>query len=433
MDPASAAGKLANASPELSRNESCAAALLPLQVATLDALSDGIWITSMDGTERYRNAAAAAMEGMRWSRAGRSGSMREVVFDSALLAQLERWETYSCEFELRGDIVDITRVHSVDLRLRVLSEQNESANALALHARDISREWTREQALQDRHIELEDAYARLKQTQTQLLQSEKMASIGQLAAGVAHEINNPIGYVHSNLGTLKGYVRSLLELLDAYESLCVTAPTQFKALTAPVELLKQRVDYAFLRQDLPQLVEESREGIGRVKKIVLDLRDFSHVGELDVDDWLLADLHHGLDSTLNLVWNDLKYKATLHKEYGVLPLVECMPSQLNQVFLNLLVNASHALPEQGVITIRTTCVGNEVCISIGDNGVGIAADVLPRIFDPFFTTKAVGEGTGLGLSLSYGIIQKHNGRIEVESTLGVGTTFHIHLPISRRK
>ena len=174
-------------------------------------------------------------------------------------------------------------------------------------------------------------------------------------------------------------------------------------------------------------MKESRDGITRVKKIVQDLKDFSHVDAQD--EWQWADLHKGLDSTLNIVWNEIKYHAEVIKEYGEIPEVECFPSQLNQVFMNLLVNAAHAITDKGIITIRTGRQGEEVFIRIADTGKGIPEENLKRVFDPFFTTKPVGKGTGLGLSLSYGIMQKHNGRIEVQSEVGKGATFTLWLPI----
>jgi len=179
-------------------------------------------------------------------------------------------------------------------------------------------------------------------------------------------------------------------------------------------------------------MSESREGISRVRKIVQDLKDFSHVGA--EDEWSWAHLHAGLDSTINIVNNEIKYKARLVKDYGPLPEVECLPSQLNQVFMNILVNAAHAIEEQGIITVRSGMQGtDEVWIEISDTGIGIAPQAITRIFDPFFTTKAVGKGTGLGLSLSYGIVQKHHGRIEVQSEIGRGTTFRIILPVRQKQ
>lgn len=159
------------------------------------------------------------------------------------------------------------------------------------------------------------------------------------------------------------------------------------------------------------------------------MRDFSHAGDIDSDEYVLTDIHRGLQSTINIVWNELKYKAEIRQDFGDVPLIDCMPSQLNQVFLNLLVNAGQAITEKGVITISTRCTDDEVSISVADTGAGIPTEHLGRIFDPFFTTKVVGKGTGLGLWLSYGIVQKHNGRMEVESTMGAGTVFRVVLPI----
>jgi len=279
---------------------------------------------------------------------------------------------------------------------------------------------------QRRIAELKSMNQKLEDAQNQLLQSEKMASIGQLAAGVAHEINNPIGYVYSNLGALEKYLKDMFSVVAAYEQL-----EDDPGALATVRQLKQQVDLDFLKEDVSALMHESREGITRVKKIVQDLKDFSHVDASD--EWTFADLHAGLDSTLNIVANEVKYKAEVTKDYGDIPEVECLPSQLNQVFMNLLVNAAHAIEERGTITIRTCTHDSEVWVEIADNGKGIPAENLKRIFDPFFTTKPVGKGTGLGLSLSYSIIQKHGGKIEVASEVGKGTTFSLRLPVKRRE
>lgn len=283
-----------------------------------------------------------------------------------------------------------------------------------------------ERELQQRHAELRQAYLRLNGAQDKLLQSEKMASIGQLAAGVAHEINNPIGYVHSNLGSLQEYLRSLFTLIEAYER-ALQAPDP-KALIPEIDEIRNRADIDFISRDLPQLMAESREGIERVTRIVRDLKDFSYSDRSE--SWKMVDLHAGLESTINIIWNELKYKVTLERNYTELPLVECLPSELNQVYMNMLLNAGQAIVERGTITVTTgRDEAENVWIQFQDSGAGIAPDLLQRIFDPFFTTKPVGSGTGLGLSISYGIINKHHGRIDVESTPGQGASFRITLPI----
>ncbi|MDO9067318.1 MAG: PAS domain S-box protein, partial [Deltaproteobacteria bacterium] len=284
------------------------------------------------------------------------------------------------------------------------------------------------QALTRERTEQQILIVKLQEAQNQLLQSEKMATIGQLAAGVAHEINNPIGYVHSNLGSLNKYIRTLLGIVDAYEK-AEAAIADGEALSR-VRAAKREADLEFLREDVSALMSESQEGIARVKKIVQDLKDFSHVDEAE---WQWTDLRKGLDSTLNIVWSEIKYKAEVVKEYGDLPEVECLPSQLNQVFMNMLVNAAHAIEARGTITLRSGVEGEEVWVEFADTGKGIPPENLGRIFDPFFTTKPVGKGTGLGLSLSYSIVLKHHGRIEVASEAGKGTAFRIYLPIRQPK
>ena len=280
-----------------------------------------------------------------------------------------------------------------------------------------------------RLTELQQLNNKLEEAHNQLLQSEKMASIGQLAAGVAHEINNPIGYVYSNLGTLEKYVQDLFSMLDNYEQ--AEGAITDAAVKSRLQTARQKLDITFLKEDLRALMDESKDGITRVKNIVQNLKDFSHVDASD--EWHYADLHSGLDSTLNIVNNEIKYKAEVVKEYGDIPQVECLLSQLNQVFMNLLMNAAHAIEERGLITIRTGKTGEEVWVEVEDSGKGIAPENLKKIFDPFFTTKPIGKGTGLGLSLSYGIMQKHNGRIEVQSVVGKGTRFRVCLPLRHLK
>lgn len=268
--------------------------------------------------------------------------------------------------------------------------------------------------------------AQVEQAHSQLLQSEKMSAIGQLAAGVAHEINNPIGFVNSNFSSLATYTTRLFSLIDAYEKLESVLPPDHPSRLS-IARAREQAELDYLRQDIPDLLRESGEGLARVKRIVADLKDFAHVDE---SDWQDADINYGLESTLNVVWSELKYKAEVVKELGELPKVRCIPAQINQVLMNLLVNAAQAIETSGVITLGTRVIGDTVQIVVADTGQGIPDAVQKRIFEPFFTTKPVGKGTGLGLSISWDIIQRHEGRIAVASVPGQGTTFTITLPVA---
>ncbi len=274
----------------------------------------------------------------------------------------------------------------------------------------------------------------------QLIQAQKLESIGQLAAGVAHEINNPVGFINSNLTTLDEYRQDLAELIHSYlhleELLCknpVFSNDDVAAVLKNIRSLKEKVDLDFILSDFEKVISESREGTERVKKIVQDLKDFSHVDQAELK-W--ADLNKGLESTLNIVWNEIKYKATVTKDYGDIPEVYCYPQQMNQVFMNILINAAQAIENKGEIKIATACLdGHEpmVEIRISDTGKGIPPENLTKIFDPFFTTKPLGKGTGLGLNMAYKIIRRHQGKISVESEEGKGTTFIITLAVEGPK
>ena len=312
-------------------------------------------------------------------------------------------------------LVIVALVHGGLLLLRALSAERERRQLLEEVNRDLEDKIaarTQElssanQELQQRHQQIETAYQELGRTQQQLTQSEKMASLGLLVAGVAHELNNPISYVHSNLDLIEDYTERLAAALDGRNP---------------------AADPGKIRATLHELITSCRDGTTRVKKIVLDLRTFSRTDDTGL---VLADLHEGLESTLNLLEAQYRGRISVHRAYGGLPRVECYPGQINQIFMNLLQNAAQAIPGQGEVWIRTCTVtpGERVRIAIRDNGVGIAEEHMNRLFDPFFTTKAVGAGTGLGLSISYGIAQKHGGKIEVTRCLDRGSEFTLELPI----
>lgn len=259
--------------------------------------------------------------------------------------------------------------------------------------------------------------AELDTTQQQLQHTDKLASLGQLAAGVAHEINNPVSFLGSNINTLNSFHSALQGLLVKVQNL------QEKNM---IELDDSERQVLIDSSDMIDLIGESKEGLGRVKQIVQDLRNFSRNSDVAMQ---MVDLHQCLDSTLNIMRYEYKHKADIIKHYGDIPLVHCSMGQVNQVFLNILVNAAQAIPDRGVITIKTGFEHTWVYVRIEDNGAGISKENLERIFDPFFTTKPMGSGTGLGLSLSFGIIQRHHGHIEVESELGKGTCFTLRLPV----
>lgn len=376
----------------------------------LARLDEGVCLHEADGRLIYANPAAEALLRLQPAWAEAAGRLDRVLTPEAVRHAREhaQWD----------GAVTLAPGRALDARLHWLGAE---AGRFLLLLNNGTRS-DDEQALQLRHEELN---VRFNAAQEQLLQSEKLASIGQLAAGVAHEINNPIGYVHSNLGSLQEYVGNLFALIDVYER-AIRAPDPH-AMRSEIDATRERLDVDFISRDLPQLLTESRQGIERVTGIVRDLRDFSRSDREHA--WRLADLHAGLDSTINIVWNELRYKATLEKQYGTLPMVECLQSELNQVFMNLLLNAGQAIDGEGVITVRTGHDPGQVWVEIGDTGSGIPPEVLQRIFDPFFTTKAVGKGTGLGLSISYGIVAKHHGRIEVDSSPQTGSRFRVILPV----
>ncbi len=281
----------------------------------------------------------------------------------------------------------------------------------------------RTEQLRTAHEELQAAYRELQATQMQLIQREKMASVGQLVAGVAHELNNPIGFVYSNVTTLEDFVRRLRAMLEAYRA----APLpEIDRTRLQAEWDASKVDYAL--KYLDSMIQGIREGAERARKIVRDLRVFARTQD---DVWQSVDIHEEIESSLTLLNHLLKDRVSVHRKYGELPDVECIRSQMDQVFLNLLANAAQAIRGPGAITIETRQDGPTVVIGIADTGPGIPPEIMGRLFDPFFTTKPVGEGTGLGLSISYEIVKKHGGEIRAESPEDGGAVFTVRIPVAR--
>ncbi|MGH7375144.1 MAG: ATP-binding protein [Candidatus Rokuibacteriota bacterium] len=281
----------------------------------------------------------------------------------------------------------------------------------------------RTEQLRTAHEEIQAAYRELQATQMQLIQREKMASVGQLVAGVAHELNNPIGFVYSNVTTLEDFVRRLRAMLEAYRA----APLpEIDRARLQAEWDTRKVDYAL--KYLDSMIQGIREGAERARKIVRDLRVFARTQD---DVWQSVDIHDEIESSLTLLNHLLKDRVSVHRKYGELPDVECIRSQMDQVFLNLLANAAQAIPGPGAITIETRQDGPTVVIGIADTGPGIPPEIMGRLFDPFFTTKPVGEGTGLGLSISYEIVKKHGGEIRAESPADGGAIFTVRIPLAR--
>jgi len=278
------------------------------------------------------------------------------------------------------------------------------------------RTFDSQKALRDKVSELENANQEIRETQARLVHAAKMAGLGQLVAGVAHELNNPIGFIYSNMSSLRDYSKKLLHLVHVAEE-------------EPEKLEKEvkKADLAYIEKDLPKLIASCEDGARRTRDIVVGLRNFSRLEESQLKD---VDLHEGLDSTLKLLTGELKNRIKVHKDYGKLPKVTCYPGELNQVFMNILSNASQAIDGEGEIFISTkTRTKGKVEIVIRDTGKGMTKAVVEKIFDPFFTTKSQGQGTGLGMSISYSVIQKHGGEILVNSSPKKGSEFTIILPI----
>jgi signal transduction histidine kinase len=307
---------------------------------------------------------------------------------------------------------------------RALSTREGQLQELNRNLEDMVRQRTIE--LESSHDALKRAYVDLQNAQQQLVQSEKMASLGQLVAGIAHEIKNPLNFIYGNTGFLANYIAKLQTLVDAYEKL----PSLSEVDLAAIQELREEINYDFIQEDLRTLIDNFTEGARRINNIVSDLRTFSR---MDADEVSEVDIHASIEMSLNLLRNQYKDRVEIHREYGEIPRIQGYSGKLNQVFMNLLSNAFHAVREKGDVWIRTRASDGAVEVEIEDNGSGIAREHMNRIFEPFFTTKPVGQGTGLGLSISYGIIEQHRGRIRVTSAPEKGSLFTVRLPVFRDK
>lgn len=313
-------------------------------------------------------------------------------------------------------------------------------------ARALTNEWNLEQKQDILQAEIKDANEALESMNKNLkekvekqaamiVQTDKMASVGLLAAGVAHEINNPLSFINANLSALKRYMTKIDDLHQKYNDvelfLRYSGLENAPALLEELEEFKKDNKIELIMADIKDLTDESLDGIERIKTIVNDLKTFSRIDEAEYN---YLDINKAIDTTINILWNEIKYKAEIVKNYSTIPDVRCFPQKISQVFMNLLLNAAQAIEKQGTITISTKLISNDnkqgdfVEIRIKDTGCGIPKENINRLFEPFFTTKPVGTGTGLGLSITYEIIKAHKGMVEVSSEVGKGTEISVILP-----
>jgi len=358
-----------------------------------------------------KDSAKAARRAEAEYRAARAITRTLSIITIVLSAFLVAWLARLIAVPVRQLVEAAKSVADGDLNARVNLDSKDEIGKLA-------------QSFNLMTASLREARERMQKTQVQFVQSEKMASLGQLTAGIAHEINNPVNFVSANVGPLRRDIAEILSVLDKYDEAVATHQLQEKFQA--VEKLKQELDLPYLKGEINDLLEGVQDGALRTSEIVKGLRNFTR---LDEDERKPADINQGIDSALLMLKHQLKNRVEIIREFGALPPVMCYPGRLNQVFLNLLANAGQAIASKGQIFIKTFSDGDIVTISIRDTGTGMTPEVRQHIFEPFFTTKPVGEGTGLGLPITYGIIEAHDGNIEIYSEPGQGSEFVITLPV----
>lgn len=385
---------------------------------------DAVLLTAPDGRILAANPAACSILGHSEEdicRLGREGIVD--LTDPCLAPALEeRARTGRFRGELRFVRSDGS-VFPSEISTVIFTDQDRNLKT-SMIIRDITERKRAEEELKEKNRELQSAHEQLKIKQAQIIQQEKMASIGQLAAGIAHEINNPTSFVYGNLDLLKKFVSGLTDTIREQDDLLKKLAPEETLQELQERRKKRKLD--FIIQDIQRLIQQSLEGAERIKKIVKNLSRFSRSEQQEHS---LEDINAGLERAIDIIWSEIRFDVELRKELGEIPRTMCDIAQLSQVFLNLLGNAAHAVGKGGLITVRTRADDANIYVSVADTGVGIAEENMGRIFDAFFTTKEVGRGTGLGLSISYEIVKKHKGEITVESKIGEGSTFTVRIPI----
>lgn len=423
-------------------------------------VTDGVFDVSasiQEGGERYGEVqlgidisvlTTRIEDAWRWSALIAMGEMVLVALFSFLLGSyltgqlgklraaahaISRGESgIALDIDGRDEVAEVANAfNKMSQRLQLASDRRDEyeQDLKALNSSLESRVEQRTAQLSQNILQLKETNEALKKTRDQLVQSEKMASIGTLAAGVAHEINNPVGFVMSNVRTLSEYMEVYHQGFSRIEHIASeNDPARQKTLLQEYRVWQEQEDLAFIKEDMTGLLTDTLDGTERIRDIVSGLKEFSHTDQ--ASEFKAADLIEAVQQTLKVASNEVKYKAEVVTRLDPIPLIRCNSGQIRQVLLNLIVNASQAIDEHGRILVRSGLSDGRVFLSVTDNGSGIAPDTLKKIFEPFFTTKEVGEGTGLGLAIAYGIMEEHGGEITVQSVKGRGTRFSLLFPVS---